>query len=52
LIVKALRTDWPDRNSIIISNADASKLKSASDHLQFLKESRVVIVLSPPSSRE
>jgi hypothetical protein len=48
LIVKALRTDWPDRNSIIISNADASKLKSASDHLQFLKESRVVIVLSPP----
>ncbi|MGD8882383.1 MAG: hypothetical protein PVI82_10870 [Desulfobacterales bacterium] len=48
LIVKALRTDWPNRCSIVISNADASKLKSASDHLVFLKESRVVIVLSPP----
>lgn len=48
LIVKALRTDWPSRCNIVISNADASKLKSASDHLVFLKEARVVIVLSPP----
>jgi hypothetical protein len=48
LTVKALRTDWPTRSDIVISNADASKLKSASDHLQFLKESRVVILLSPP----
>jgi hypothetical protein len=52
LIVKALRTDWPSRCNIVISNADASKLKSASEHLLFLKEARVVIVLSPPSSRE
>ena len=48
LTVKALRTDWPSRSDIIISNADASKLKSASENLQFLKESRVVILLSPP----
>ena len=48
LTVKALRTDYPSRCDIVISNADASKLKSASDHLVFLKESRVVIVLSPP----
>ncbi len=48
LIVKALRTDWPSRCDIVISNTDASKLKSASHHLQFLKESRVIIVLSPP----
>ncbi len=48
LVVKALRTDWPHRCNIIISNGDASKLKSASDHLQFLKQSQVVIVLSPP----
>jgi hypothetical protein len=47
LTVKALRTDWPDRSDIVISNADASKLKSASHHLLFLKESRVVILLSP-----
>jgi hypothetical protein len=48
LTVKALRTDYPSRCNIIISNADASKLKSASHHLLFLKESRVVIVLSSP----
>jgi len=48
LVVKALRTDWPRRCNIVISNGDASKLKSASDHLLFLKESRVVILLSPP----
>ena len=52
LIVRALRTDWPSRCNLVISTADASKLKSASDHQVFLKESRVVIVLSPPSSRE
>ena len=50
LVVKALRTDWPRRCDLVISNGDASKLKSASDNLQFLKESRVVIVLSTPSS--
>jgi hypothetical protein len=48
LTVKALRTDYPSRCDIVISNADASKLKSASHHLLFLKESRVVIVLSSP----
>jgi hypothetical protein len=48
LTVKALRTDYPSRSNIVISNADAAKLKSASQHLQFLKESRVVILLSPP----
>jgi hypothetical protein len=47
LIVKALRTDWPSRCDIVISKTDASKLKSASPHLLFLKEARVVIVLSP-----
>ena len=51
LTVKALRTDYPSRSNIVISNADASKLKSASHHLLFLKESRVVILLSSPSSR-
>jgi len=48
LVVKALRTDWPRRCNIVISNGDASKLKSTSDNLLFLKESRVVIVLSAP----
>jgi hypothetical protein len=47
LVVKALRTDWPSRSDIVISKTDASKLKSASDHLLFLKEARVVILLTP-----
>ena len=47
LVVKALRTDWPSRSDIVISTTDASKLKSASHHLLFLKEARVVILLSP-----
>jgi hypothetical protein len=47
LTVKALRTDYPSQSNLVISNADAAKLKSASQHLQFLKESRVVILLSP-----
>ena len=47
LTVKALRTDYPSQCNIVISNADASKLKSASHHLLFLKESRVVVALSP-----
>jgi len=47
LIVKALKTDWPSRCDIVISKTDASKLKSASHHLLFLKEARVIILLSP-----
>jgi len=52
LVVRALRTDWPRRCNIVISNGDASKLRGASDNLLFLKQSQVVIVLSAPSSRQ
>ncbi|MFC1488489.1 hypothetical protein ACFL6B_01435 [Thermodesulfobacteriota bacterium] len=45
LIVRGLRTDEPGGTNIIISNADASKLKSASEHLSFLKKCRVIIVM-------
>jgi hypothetical protein len=47
LIVKALKVIWPGRCEFIISNSDADKLKSASEHLQFLKECKVIIVLDP-----
>ena len=47
LIVKALKVLWPGRCDFIISNADAAKLKSASEHLKFLKECRVIIVIDP-----
>ena len=45
LIVKALKTLWPSRCEFIISNADAAKLRSASEHLLFMRECRVIIVL-------
>jgi len=45
LIVKALKSLWPGRCEFIISNADAAKLRSASEHLLFMRECRVVIVL-------
>ncbi len=45
LTVKGLRTDGPGRSDIIVSNADASRLRSASEHLSFLKKCRVMIVV-------
>ena len=47
VIVKALKSLWPGSCTFIISNADAGRLRSASEHLVFLKECRVVIVLNP-----
>ena len=45
LIVKGLKTEGPGNSDIVISNADASKLKSASEHLSFMKKCRVMIVV-------
>ncbi len=45
LTVKGLRTDGPGRSDIIVSNADAARLRSASEHLSFLKKCRVMIVV-------
>jgi len=45
LTVKGLRTVGPSGSDIVISNADASKLRSASEHLSFLKKCRVIIVI-------
>jgi hypothetical protein len=47
LVVKALKTIWPGRCNFIISNADADKLRSASEHLLFLRKCKVIIVLDP-----
>ncbi len=47
LIVKALKVLSPGRCDFMISNADAAKLRSASEHLLFMRECRVVIVLDP-----
>jgi len=47
IIVKALKSVWPGSCDFIISNADADKLRKASEHLLFLRECRVIIVLDP-----
>jgi len=45
LTVKGLKTEGPGNADIVISNADASKLRSASEHLSFMKKCRVMIVV-------
>jgi len=43
--LKGVKTEGPGRSDIIISTADAEKIRSASDNLSFLKKCRVMIVL-------
>ena len=50
LVVKGLRTLDPGHSDIVISNTDAAKLLSSSEHLSFLKECRVLIVVDPPKN--
>ncbi|MEJ2154224.1 MAG: hypothetical protein P8X96_02730 [Desulfobacteraceae bacterium] len=45
LVVKGLKTDPQGSCRIVISNADASRLRGSSSHLEFLKQCRVIIVL-------
>jgi hypothetical protein len=45
LVVKGLKTFEPGCSEIVISNADASKLRSASESLYFMKKCRVIIVI-------
>lgn len=45
MIVRALRADGIKRCDFIISNADASTVRGASDNLSFLKQCKVAIVL-------
>jgi len=45
LLVKGLKTTGSGGSDVIISNADAAKLRSASENLSFLKKCRVMIVV-------
>ena len=47
LVLKAMRTAWPGLCDLVISNVDATKLRSSSKHLMFLRECRVIIVTDP-----
>ena len=45
LVVKAIRKIKTDGTELVISNTDALKIRSASEHLAFLKQCRVIIVV-------
>lgn len=45
LLVKGLRVEGAGHSDIVISNADASMLRSASENLSFMKKCRVMIVV-------
>ncbi|MDY6904932.1 MAG: LPP20 family lipoprotein [Thermodesulfobacteriota bacterium] len=45
VVVKGLDTQGPGKCDIVISNADAAKLRSASENLSFLKKCKVMIVV-------
>lgn len=45
LIVKGLRIEGNGHSDIVISNADASRLRSASENLSFMRKCRVIIVV-------
>lgn len=48
LVVKGLRTEGSEHTNIIISNADALMLRNKPEHLTFLKNCRVIIVIDEP----
>jgi len=43
--LKGVKTDGPGKSNIVISNADAQKVRSSAENLSFLKKARVMIVL-------
>ena len=45
LTVKGLRIEGVEHSDVVISNADARRLRSASENLSFMKKCRVIIVV-------
>ncbi len=45
LVVKAIKTDGPNKTDLVISNADAQTLHGMKEHLSFLEKARVMVVL-------
>lgn len=45
LLVKALKTDGPNKTDLVISNSDAQVLHGMKDNLSFLEKARVMVVL-------
>ena len=51
LVVRAILTVQHDRSGLVISNADALKIKGASANLAFLRQCRVIIVVDAFAGR-
>jgi hypothetical protein len=47
MLVKAIRTRSTGKTDLVISNADAARLRSSAAHLDFMKACRVIIVTNP-----
>ena len=47
LVARGLRSTGKNRCDLVISNADAEKLRRSSEHLEFLKQARVIVVVDP-----
>jgi hypothetical protein len=45
LLVKALKTDGPNKTDLVISNNDAQVLHGMKEHLTFLEKARVMVIL-------
>lgn len=45
LLVKAIKTDGPNKTDLVISNTDAQTLHGMKEHLSFLEKARVMVVL-------
>lgn len=45
ITVKALKTSGPGKSDLIISNADAQKIRDSAENMTFMKKCRVMVVL-------
>jgi hypothetical protein len=45
LLVKAIKTDGPNKTDLVISNSDAQVLHGMKEHLTFLEKARVMVIL-------
>ena len=45
MTVKGLRASGPGRSDLVISNADAQKIRTSAETMTFMKKCRVMIVL-------
>jgi hypothetical protein len=51
LILRAVRLKTPGLSNIVISNADAARLQSSVEHLAFLRQCRVIVVMDDPAGK-